>query len=271
VYLTMGYLEGKWPPGEKSIKKYLRGAKNMIGAHIAAYKTIHAVRKQNGFSDTIVGTAHHVRVMEPYNGSLAARPARAAFDRIFHDLFIRGMADGTVLLPAGSGSPFGRGKFQDFLGLNYYTRDLIRFDLKKPGDLFGDRVTGQNAEHNDLGWEIYPDGIRKVCEKYYKKYKTPIFITENGTCDRDDRFRPRYIYDHLLKIRGLIDSGIDVRRYYHWTLMDNFEWAEGLSARFGLVEVDFTSQERKIRKSGYFYRDICENNAVTEEMIRMYL
>ena len=82
---------------------------------------------------------------------------------------------------------------------------------------------------NDLDWEIYPEGLYKLCREFYKKYRAPIWITENGTCDGKDSFRARYIYDHLYEVSRLCGEGIPVERYYHWTLMDNFEWLEGES------------------------------------------
>jgi beta-glucosidase len=124
---------------------------------------------------------------------------------------------------------------------------------------------------NDLGWEIYPEGIYRISKHYYERFRVPIFITENGICDKHDRLRARYIYDHLYQIKRLIDEGVDVQRYYHWTLMDNFEWIEGLSGRFGLIEVDFDTQARKIRKSGEFYAEMSKNKGVSRGMIKKYL
>ena len=124
---------------------------------------------------------------------------------------------------------------------------------------------------NDVGWEIYPEGLYRFCQKYYRRFGMPIYITENGTADAGDSFRARYIYDHLLQVRRLIDDGVDVRGYYHWSLMDNFEWAEGYEPRFGLVAVDYKNQKRAVRKSGKFYAEICKRMGVTAPMIRKYL
>jgi beta-glucosidase len=140
----------------------------------------------------------------------------------------------------------------------------------RPSQLFGKLEPRSGAPKNELGWEIYPEGLYRVAKRYFRRYQKPIYITENGTCDSQDRFRAQYIYDHLAQVKRLLDEGVDVRCYCHWTLMDNFEWLEGLSARFGLVEVDFNTQERKIRKSGEFYAEVCEHKGVTEEMIRKY-
>jgi beta-glucosidase len=122
-----------------------------------------------------------------------------------------------------------------------------------------------------LGWELYPEGLYRLCRHYFRKFHQPIYILENGTCDQTDAFRARYIYDHLVQIKRLLDEGVDVQRYYHWTLMDNFEWAEGLRARFGLIAVDYATQQRTIRTSGRFYGEICRHGGVTEAMLAEYL
>ncbi|MBN1635875.1 MAG: glycoside hydrolase family 1 protein [Deltaproteobacteria bacterium] len=270
VYLYEGYVEGIWPPGEKNILKYFKGARNMIQAHIMAYRKIHEIRKRMEQTDTMVGFAHHERVFDPKTGSRLEMLLCRFYERLFHEIFVKGMAEGELLLPVGSGHPRGFGLYMDYFGLNYYTRDLISLSLN-PAALFAKMEVRQGAEVNDLGWELYPEGLYRLCKKYYQLYSVPIFITENGTCDARDAFRTRYIYDHLFQISRLIDEGVDVRRFYHWTLMDNFEWVEGLSARFGLVEVDFESQKRAIRPSGKFYAEICENRSVTQKMIEKYL
>lgn len=271
VYLFFGFVAGTWPPGETNIGNFLKGARIMIRAHIAAYRTIHRVRSEMGFSGTKVGAAHHLRIFDPKKGTAPERLACFLQNRLFHEIFITGMAEGKYLLPLGTGYPMGKGRYQDFFGINYYSRELVSFNIKKPGQMFGDISTKEGAPVNDLGWEIYPEGLYRFCEQYYQRFKLPIYITENGTPDKADRFRPRYIYDHLCQVSRLIEAGIDVQRYYYWSFMDNFEWAEGLEPRFGLVAVDYRNQKRTIRKSGKFYAEICRRKGVTEAMIRRYL
>lgn len=271
VYLMFGYVAGTWPPGEKNIARYIRGARIMIRAHIAAYRKIHEIRKSMGHSDTQVGVAHHLRIFDPMHGTAGEKLACFLQDRLFHEIFITGMAGGRYILPLGTGHPMGEGPFQDFFGINYYSREMVRFNLRRPDQMFGDISTKEGAPVNDLGWEIYPEGLYRFCEKYYRRFRIPIYITENGTPDAKDRFRARYIYDHLYQVKLLIDDGVDVRGYYHWSFIDNFEWAEGLEPRFGLVAVNYKNQKRTVRKSGAFYADICKHKGVTEAMIRKYL
>ena len=136
-------------------------------------------------------------------------------------------------------------KEQDFIGLNYYFHQ----------NLFGNK----NESVSDLGWEIYPEGIYHTLRNL-KEYKLPIYITENGLADANDEKRTKFIKDHLFWIYKAIKQGVDVRGYLYWSLLDNFEWDKGFWPRFGLVEVDFKTFERKIRPSAYEYAKICKNN-----------
>jgi beta-glucosidase len=271
VYLTFGHVWGDWPPGDQNILNYFKGARHMIGAHIAAYGNIHELASGQGRPTPRVAAAHHLRVFEPAGGKIVERWICRAFERLFHNVFAEGMATGRLLWPIGCGTPFGQGDFQDYVGINYYTRDMIVFNPGKPLQLFGDTLVKPGAPVNDLGWEIYPEGLFELSQRFYRRFKKPVVITENGTPDRSDAFRTRYIYDHLYQVRKLLDAGVDVRGYYHWSLMDNFEWAEGLGARFGLIEVDYTTQARRIRRSGEFYAEICRNHGVTEAIMEEHL
>ncbi len=271
VYLVFGYVAGTWPPGEQSIVKYIRGARTMIRAHVAAYRAIHRVRSSMGFTDTMVGAAHHLRIFDPKRDSRLDRFACALQNRLFHEVFLAGMSHGRLVPPIGAGLPRGRERFQDFIGINYYSREMVTFNIRKPEQMFGDIETLPGAPVNDLGWELYPEGLSRFCEACHRRFGLPIYITENGTADAADRFRSRYLYDHLRQVHRLIGAGVDVRRYYHWTLMDNFEWAEGYEAKFGLVAVNFKNQKRTIRRSGTFYGEICKNRGVTGAMIKKYL
>lgn len=135
--------------------------------------------------------------------------------------------------------------YQDFIGLNYYFHSR----------LFGNK----NKSVTDMGWEIYPKGIYYVLKKL-KGYHKPIYITENGLADVKDERREKFIKDHLFWIHKAIKKKVDVKGYLHWSLIDNFEWDKGFKPRFGLIEVDYKTLERKIRPSAYEYAKICKNN-----------
>jgi beta-glucosidase len=151
---------------------------------------------------------------------------------------------------------------QDFFGLNYYSRDVVRFSPAHAAEMFVARGVPDGAETSDLGWEIYPAGLGKLLREWGQRSGVPMYVTENGIADASDTKRPKFIVDHLREIASALADGVDVRGYYHWSLMDNFEWAEGYEPRFGLVEVDFATQERRVRASGKLYGEIARRGAV---------
>ena len=136
--------------------------------------------------------------------------------------------------------------------------------------LFARLKTDLELPKNDLGWDIYPEGLYRICKEYYATYKVPIYITENGICDADDDQRPRYICDHLEQVARLRREGIPVERYYHWTLMDNFEWTEGESARLASSTAISETQERTLRNSARLHGKSRKAKAVTPEMAAKY-
>ncbi|MDR1786626.1 MAG: family 1 glycosylhydrolase [Spirochaetaceae bacterium] len=263
VYAFFGYVTGEWPPGERSFARALRVMSILAGAHILAYELIHRVRKEMGLSGTKVGAAIHARVFEPLN---RANPAHRFFawfnDRCFQDAISRALFTGRFAWPfsrpAGTRLPAGS-RFSDFIGLNYYTRSAVSGP---------ENSTFPHVPVNDLGWEIYPQGIVHCAERLRRLAPLPVYITENGTCDGTDSFRSRYIYDHL---KALCESAVPVERYYHWCFCDNFEWLEGESARFGLVHVDYPSQKRSVKKSGRFLSAVSRAGGVDEGLYGDYV
>ncbi len=274
VFVMDTFMDGKYPPGKKDdIVSYFKASRNLIIAHLKAYEAIHHIREDMGYKDTLVGIAIHLAYFEVYKPKLLTKLSKNLMDYSFHQLFLNGMIHGQLKFPIGFTYPIGKGVFCDFLGVNYYSRHLIHSSYN-PAMLFGEvKVENGLADEkiNDLGWEIYPEGLYRVTKKVYDKYKLPIYITENGIPDAKDSKRAKFIYDHMIQIKRLIDSGVDVRRYYHWSLLDNLEWNDGYFPRFGLVHVDYKDQKRTIRNSGYFYGELCKNKEVTRAMIVKYL
>lgn len=140
--------------------------------------------------------------------------------------------------------------YQDFIGLNFY----------HSYSFFGKELTVSRAR-TDIGWGIYPKGIYYTL-KDLKRYNKPIYIIENGLADAKDEKRAKFIIDHLKWIHKAMEEGVDVRGYFHWSLMDNYEWAYGFRPRFGLIEIDYKTLKRKPRSSSKVYAEICKNNAV---------
>lgn len=274
VFLNDTYIDGKYPPGHRNdLRSYFKAARNLILAHLNTYNIIHEMRKKMGCSDTMVGIAHHLAYFECADEKPLTRLSKKLMNYSFHDIFFHGMVEGHLTFPVGWSRPFGKGIFCDFIGVNYYSRHLIH-SSNNPALLFSDIRVEENLPDyrtNDLGWEIYPEGLYEVIKSTYEKYQLPIFITENGIPDKNDTKRARFIYDHLLEVQRLIEDGIDVRRYYHWSLLDNLEWNDGYGPRFGLVEVNYHTLERKIRDSGRFYGEICKNKTISREILDMEL
>jgi beta-glucosidase/6-phospho-beta-glucosidase/beta-galactosidase len=138
-------------------------------------------------------------------------------------------------------------KKTDWIGLNYYHRKI-----------YGDK---RILKKTDMGWSIDPYGIYDALRILWK-YKKPIYVAEAGCADEKDAFRKEYIDGTIKGIADAIKSGVDVRGYCYWSLLDNYEWAEGFSKRFGLVEIDYDTLERKVRSSAYFYKEICKSNSI---------
>jgi len=263
VYATQGYFFGSWPPGEKKVRLTMKVMSVLATAHIQAYQLIHQIRKEKNFPNwgqTKVSFANHVRAFTPKNPwnpwhQVCCKISR----RFFQDALSKAMCLGEFGFPLKNISGIKKGDYCDFHGVNYYTRTTVT-GLK-------DGVR-ENAPVNDLGWEIYPQGIIECSQQLYDMVKKPIYITENGTCDDKDCFRSRYIFEHLKVIN---ESVLPIERYYHWCFTDNFEWIEGESARFGLVHIDYDTQKRTVKESGNFYTEIIKHQGVTEKMQDQYL
>ncbi|NLW89228.1 MAG: glycoside hydrolase family 1 protein [Clostridiaceae bacterium] len=256
VYAANGYLFGLWPPGVRSFIRSVSVMSRLAGCHIQAYRIIHEIYENRAVH---VGFANHYRIFRAPSEGFLAQIGIKWIEYLFQDGITRFMITGRFSFPFGLPFTFRKGTYCDFIGINYYTRCTMKGLTELPAPPHSDK--------NDLGWEIYPDGIRMTVQKYYNRYPLPVFITENGTADASDTFRARFLYDHL---RTLALDCPYVSRYYHWTFIDNFEWAEGETARFGLVENDFPTQRRTIRQSGRFYSEIIKNNGVTDPMIQEY-
>ncbi|MFA7209702.1 MAG: glycoside hydrolase family 1 protein [Parcubacteria group bacterium] len=230
VGLGFGYLKGSQPPAKKGLFKFLPAYFNMLKAYKMAYRLIHQIDSQ-----AKVGFAHSFSpcesdIMWPF-GRIAASIAE-----FFENFFLSSSK-----------------KQLDFIGCNYYSRFMI--SLK--GNNF------QKGEISDLGWEIYPQGMY-IAMLRLKKYDLPIYITENGLADADDSRRPEFIREHLKWLRKSINEGVDVKGYFHWSLLDNYEFPDvrGFWPRFGLIEIDYKTLERKPRESFYAYKKIIENNGL---------
>ncbi len=261
VLAFMGYAGTRWPPGDGKIQSFVIAMRNLLSAHAAAYRAVHAAAP-----GAEVGIVLNAPAFDP------ARPERR------RDRWVTALQDwamtGVVLDALGHGrfsfplavrtepAPEIAGSF-DFLGLNYYGRYKVRFNVRRAPELFGRHVQRPtvHTEHVDWG-EIHPEGLTRGLVRF-SGLGRPVYVTENGVFDPTDEVRQRYLVAHVRAVHAAISRGVDVRGYFHWSLVDNFEWAEGYSTPFGLIGVDRATGERTPRKSAELYARICRANGLT--------
>jgi beta-glucosidase len=247
IYAYFGWVYGEFPPGgHGQVRTMLRVLANLRLAHERAYLEI-----KRGHPEARVGLAQNKWVLDPAN-------PRHPGDRLVASVARWGM----------DCWPSGRGRFQrvvaatsDFIGVNHYSGSLCAFDLRERKQAFGRRFNPPGAEVTDFDWPILPRLMRRVLVEL-KEFGKPVYITESGIATRDDSVRRRFLVDVLGEVWNAIQEGVDVRGYYHWTSMDNFEWARGYSMRFGLIECDRATMERTFKPSAHLYARIARANAL---------
>lgn len=273
VYLNHGYREGFFPPLEQRHDP-LESMPALVGlakAHAGAYHLIkQAAAAEPGQPQTWVGIAQHTRAFEPWNNwNPLDRFAAAQVDQVFIWDFLDALETGVLKM---SGTDFseaipGLAGTQDYVGLNYYGRFYVEIDT---GNLLVPKVhpadPARDREINDLGWAHYPKGLGDILRQAYRRYEKPIYILENGTADarQDDQLRDAMLISHLAEIAWAIEQGVPVQGYFHWSLTDNFEWAEGFLPRFGLIEVDYANTfARHPRKSAATFGKIAGDRQIS--------
>ena len=266
VYALGGFLSGEFPPGKHDSNAMLRVTANMVRAHAAAYHAIHQMQPQ-----ARVGTSINYRALTPAKSwSPLDRWAAGIQARLFNDLFPQAVTSGVLRVPTRSTRlPEAKGT-QDFLGLNYYTGDLVSFDPLLPGEMFGRRAFPEGAALSETGFIAnLPNGLTQAL-KWGLQFNVPIMITENGVEDSQDVLRPRYLIQHLHQLWRGVNFNYPIKGYFHWTLVDNFEWERGWTQRFGLWELDVDTQTRRKRPSADLYAEICRENGLSSQMVARY-
>ena len=233
-----GYLMGEWPPHKRAaLLSARRFIDTQAAAHILAYRAIH---------ELVPGATVGYTVM-----FLNWRPLnpRSVWQRFL-----------ARRLERFSNYRFGDavGEATDLIGLQYYVTLRLGLLPRLPGSIEG-------IPRSDMGWDIDAEGLYDVTLATWKRYGKPIYITENGVADAWDTRRESFIVTHLTELRRAMDAGADVRGYLYWSFLDNFEWAHGYAPRFGLVEVDYETQERTPRGSALAYRKIITENGFDTE------
>jgi len=268
VYTYKSYLVGEWPPGEKSPDKAFKVFKNLMLGHVLAYEQIKEAYIQNGWTKPMVGIAQSVLIFRACSDtSLRDRVAARFRHWMFNHLFVQALVRGQAYCVGLFSIHLPRAKTLDFIGLNYYTRDFVRHHgFGFPG-ILGQACTAtaaqdrHTAKDNFLSWEIYPKGLYTFL-KDFSRYKVPLLVSENGLATNDDTERAAFIVEHLKAVARAMHEGAPVIGYLYWSLLDNYEWAEGFVPRFGLIEVNYTTQERKVRDSARKFEEIIRSGKI---------
>jgi beta-glucosidase len=266
VYAVSGYILGDFPGGKQDFRAALRVLENMLRSHAAAYRVIHTLQPA-----ARVGVAINYRGFQPAKSWFPPDSLAAWLQsRTFNDLFPRALRDGVMGLPVlRKRIPEAKGT-QDFIGINYYTKDWVSFNLLKYQELFGRRFYPPSADLSDTGFIANePTGMFEAL-KWGLQFNVPIFVTENGVEDSDDHLRPRYLAQHLHQVWRGVNFNWPVLGYFQWTLVDNFEWERGWTQRFGLWELDLETHSRRKRRSADLYAEICRENGLSSEMVAKY-
>ncbi|NDJ51733.1 MAG: glycoside hydrolase family 1 protein [Chloroflexi bacterium] len=274
VLVSQGMMLGLWPPGKRDFSMARRAAINLARAHAVAYHTIHDIDDR-----AQVGLAKHMVVWNPDHIWLPTDHLVARlFNFISNHIFLRAITQGVVRLPGTRPIRIDRARGTlEWLGVNYYQRYRVGLRMRQmlqsliPG-LSGEflyRGTRPDHPQGPGTWgEFHPRGLYESLGSLMR-YGVPLYVTENGIPSQDDGPRVRFLINHLHQLWNAIQDGFPVQGYYHWSLLDNFEWAEGYNPlyRFGLIEVDFETQQRRVRESGQTYGQIAQANAITRDTV----
>ena len=227
VFAANSYILKICPPYKKNPLAFFLVINNLVKAHKKAYE---AIKKLQPGAQIGIATNN---IYHEASGDPISRFIKNIVERLDHFYILNKIKN-----------------YQNFIGLNYYFHNRIKYFKF---------MQNENKLVSDLGWEIYPKGIYFVL-KNLTKYKKPIYVTENGLADREDRYRKNFIKEHLFWTHKAMEDGVIVKGYFHWSLMDNLEWHKGFEPEFGLINIDYKSLNRKPRPSAFYYADICKNN-----------
>jgi beta-glucosidase len=279
IIMDLGFVQGVHAPGHRDLFEAARVTHNLLRAHGRA---VQAYRGQNrsGNIGLVVSLEPRYEASDSPEDMAAARRMHAwsnsqyldpvffgkypdELEEIFRDAWISPTEDDMKLIS----QPI------DFVGVNYYTRSVVQQDATRP-PFNVSRIEQKGNPHTDMGWEVYPPALTDILKWIHSRYNgVAIYITENGSAWPDpptaidgrieDPLRIDYLVSHLKACLDAINQGVNLRGYYAWSLLDNFEWAFGYAKRFGLVHVDYETQQRTIKETGRFYSKVIESNGVS--------
>jgi beta-glucosidase len=227
VYTSFGYSTGIWPPQEKNYTKSIQVYWNLVQTHKKSYKIL---KKQNPKIQVgIAAQLANIQAKRPHN--LFDELSTKSMRYFWNWWFLRRIR-----------------RQQDFIGVNYYFTDYYTglFQRRNP-----------KVPLNDMGWYMEPEGLYPLLLRVWARFKTPIIVTENGVADAQDEYRRWWIEESIVAMQRALSEGVDLRGYFYWSLLDNFEWADGYWPKFGLVSVDRThGMKREIRPSAKWFAGV---------------
>ena len=268
VNAFIGYQVGRHAPGETDLGRALAAAHHMLLAHAAAVPVLRA-----NAPGARVGIVLNLTPQHPASPSQADRQAATWMDGYINRWFLDPLtgreypADMVESMPVEAfvqpGDMQAIARPLDFVGVNYYTRNIVRSDVV-PESENAPRAVFPVGEMTEMDWEVYPEGLLQTLGRLHFEYGFPaLYVTENGAAFRDevgpdghveDSTRREYFQRHLAMVGRAVEIGVPVKGYFAWSLLDNFEWGFGYSKRFGLVHVDFETGRRTLKSSGRWYR-----------------
>jgi beta-glucosidase len=266
VYAYSGYITADFPPGRRNMDTAFRVMANLVRGHAAAYAAIHTKQRE-----ARVGIAQHYRGLVPARSWFPLDGLVAGLQhRLFNHFFPRALTDGTLDFVRSKVRIPEAAHTQDFLGVNYYTRDQVTFSPFHPESGYGKNSYPAGADLSGAGFIANdPEGMFAAL-RWANGFNVPLIVTENGVEDADDRMRPRYLAQHVHQVWRAINFNWPIKGYFHWSLVDNFEWERGWSQRFGLWGLDRETQARRKRPSVDLYAAICRENGLSADMVSRY-
>jgi beta-glucosidase len=283
VFTYVGYCEGRHAPGKTDFRLFLKASHTVNLAQGDSFRAIKAIAPKSK-----VGGAYSMSPATPLTSSPEDAAAAKRFDAFNNVWFLETALRGRYPEAFVHGAPLEAMGFKsgdekrmaaplDYVGINYYFRRLVSAlpatnASEVSYDAMGfDISMGKDGPLTEIGWEVYPRGLYDIVQRISKGYKLPIEITENGCSYGDypdaagkvaDIRRIHYYQEHLRELAHAIHDGADVRGYHAWSILDNFEWAEGYTQRFGLVYIDFPTQRRYMKDSAKWFTKVASTNTV---------
>jgi beta-glucosidase len=284
VVMDGGYMHGNLAPGHRNLFEAPIVTHNLLRSHARAVQAFRARNADNSRIGLVVNLEPKYPASESDADVAATAHADAYNNRQYLDPVLLGTyADELRNIFGIAWNEWSQEDMNlirepiDFLGVNYYSRSVIRYDEGRPFKVAAELQSSQL--YTDMGWEVFPAGLTKILTWVKSRYgDIPVYVTENGSAFTDpptaiegrveDPLRVSYLRNHLLAARDAMQQGVNLRGYFAWSLLDNYEWSHGYTKRFGIVHVDYATQVRTIKDSGRFYaRVIGTNGAALESSI----